>query len=135
MGRTNPRVMTALAVLIGAASFVALRWFPLAATGGGRDVHEIVLVAREMAFHPEDEPGAVNPTLRVQAGSRVRIVIRNEERGITHTFTIPAWDVDTGKLDGPGTARVEFVVPATKGHQNYQCTPHAAMMRGMIEVH
>jgi plastocyanin len=137
MARTLARVTAALAAgiaIMATASVMALRWLPLDATEGARDVREIVLVARDMAFHREGEPGASNPTLWLQAGSRVRIVVRSDERGITHNFAIPEWNVDSGVFKGPGAARVEFVVPAAKGRHDYQCTPHATMMRGRIEI-
>lgn len=135
MPRTDRRIFVALAIVVGTVSVAALKWTPPDAVGSANDeIREIVLVARQMSFQVEGDPGALNPTLRLRAGSRVRIVLRNEERGITHSFTIPAWDVDTGTFDAPGTGRVEFRVPLANGPLDYVCTPHAKMMRGTIVV-
>ena len=39
--------------------------------------------------------GAANPTLRLRAGETVRLVLRNEDRGMKHDFTVPAWNAAT----------------------------------------
>jgi plastocyanin len=131
-----PRSRAAIAALVvaGLASAGALRWFSLGAADRGGEPQEIVLVARDMAFHRAGEPATANPTLSLPAGGRVRLTLRNREPGVTHNFSIPAWDVDSGTVSGPGEAHVEFVVPRTKGREGYQCTPHATMMRGVIQV-
>jgi len=134
MGKTTRVLVAAIVVTSSIAAVGALRWSSLGAVDPDGDVREIVLVARDMAFHPAGEPGTINPTLAFPAGSRIRLTLRNEEPGVTHNFAIPAWDVDSGGLAGPGEARVEFVVPDTKGREAYQCTPHATMMRGRIVV-
>ena len=51
--------------------------------------HEIILVARGMTFYLDGEPGTPNPTLEVKAGERVRVVLRNQDRGMTHDFAVP----------------------------------------------
>jgi plastocyanin len=87
-----------------------------------------------MSFRLPSDPDTLNPTLFLPAGTRVRVTFRNEEPGVTHTFTVPAWHVDSGSLAGPGETHVEFVVPGTKGREVYRCTPHATMMHGGIVV-
>jgi plastocyanin len=126
--------MTAVAIAGMLAVVVGLRWLPLGAAANDRDLQDVVLVVRDMAFHVAGASGATNPTLSFTAGSRVRVTLRNEQPGVTHNFAIPAWNVDTGNLAGPGEARIEFVVPHGKGLEGYQCTPHAAMMKGRIVV-
>jgi plastocyanin len=123
-----------LTTVLLVAGFLALRWLPLAA-GPRQDAapREVVLVVRQMAFYAEGNP-APNPVLRFAPGERVRLVLQNEEPGVTHNFAIDAWKVRTRELAGKGRARVEFTVPSDRGAHRYQCTPHAAMMSGTIEV-
>ena len=69
-------VVTAVAVLLLGAFAVALtRPAP----------REITLVVRGMAFYLEGNE-LPNPTITVTAGERVRVVLRNEERGIAARF-------------------------------------------------
>ena len=70
-------------------------------------IHEIRLVVRDMAYHSANDP-EVNPTLRVRDRWRVVATIWGET--------------------------VEFTAPATIGTHDYNCTPHAATMRGTIAV-
>ena len=95
---------------------------------------EIVLVTRGMAFYLEGDPAQANPTLTVRAGERVRVVLRNEERGFTHDFAVPAVDAATDLISWNEDASVTFTVPETPGTYAYVCEPHAMMMRGQIIV-
>ena len=95
---------------------------------------EITLVARGMAFFLESEPAIPNPTLRLKAGERVRITLRNEERGFTHDFAVPAVDAATDLISWNEDADVTFDVPDRPGTYDYVCEPHAMMMRGRIIV-
>ena len=122
--------VTVLALTLG---LVALRWLPVDAGRSG-SVIEVVLVAREMAFYRDGDFDTPNPPLLFEAGSRVRLVLRNEDPGMKHNFAVPSWDLATRELHGQGVAHVEFVVPDAKGLQAYECTPHARMMRGTIEI-
>lgn len=128
------RAPLATFMLVTAALILgALRlWAPgaIAREDGATD---LVLVVRGMAFR-DAAARAANPTLRLRAGSRIRLVVRNEETGVNHNFAIPAWRVDSGSIPGPGERLVEFSVPERNGREAYQCTPHAAMMRGEIVV-
>jgi len=128
-------LVACLMVVALTSVLVALRWLPLDAGGAdSRARREIVLVVRGMAFYLDGQFETVNPTLRFRAGERVRVVVRNEEPGVTHNFAVPAWKVKTRELHGGGADGVEFVVPAAPGRQDYQCTPHSTMMRGTIEI-
>ena len=96
------------------------------------DVREITLVAREMTYYLDgkDEP---NPSLRFTPGERVRLTLRNDDRGMSHDFSIRAWGVGTKVLDGKGQDTITFRVPAGSGAPvAYTCTPHTAMMSGSI---
>lgn len=94
---------------------------------------EIVLVARHMAFYQADDP-TPNPTLAVSPDERIRLVFRNEDAGMTHNFTIEPWKIATPRISGADSASIEFTVPAARGRYQYACTPHAQMMRGVIEI-
>jgi FtsP/CotA-like multicopper oxidase with cupredoxin domain len=95
---------------------------------------EITLVARGMVFYLEngDVP---NPTLTIKAGERVRVVLRNEDRGISHDFSVPGLRAALDPIGWNDTADVTFEVPATPGTYEYHCRPHMMMMRGTIVVH
>jgi plastocyanin len=97
------------------------------------EVRELRLVARDMTFYVEGQD-APNPTLRFKAGERIKLVLRNTDRGMSHDFVVPAWDVATTLVEGAGETSVMFRVPAVRGSQPYTCIPHAAMMRGTIHV-
>ena len=95
---------------------------------------EITLVARGMAFYLDSEPEFPNPTLTFNAGERVRIVLRNEERGFTHDFSVPRAKASTDLIDWNEESDVTFDVPDRPGTYDYLCEPHAMMMRGRIVV-
>ena len=86
-----------------------------------------------MAFYLED--GDVpNPTLTFKAGERVRIVLRNQDRGINHNFAMPAAGAEFRPIGWNDSADVVVTVPDTPGTYEYWCRPHMMMMRGTIVV-
>jgi plastocyanin len=95
---------------------------------------EIVLVVRNMAFYLDGDATQPNPTLTMNAGERVRVVLRNQERGFTHDFAVPAIDATTDLINWNEDAAVTFDVPDRPGTYEYVCAPHAGMMRGRIVV-
>ena len=95
---------------------------------------EIRLVTRGMTFYLENDPLTPNPTIAVKAGERVRVVVRNEERGITHDFAVPALRAATNLIDWNEDAAVAFDVPDQPGTYSYVCEPHAQMMHGLLIV-
>ena len=109
----------------------------VASLGARGDVREIRLVVQDMTYFVEsggrvtDDP---NPTLRFKAGEQIRLVFRNDDRGMTHDFTIRAWGVATKVLDGKGDDSITFRVPQDAKSARYVCTPHSAMMSGQIVV-
>lgn len=123
------RVGIAAALLIIAAVLLPI----IAASSAADPVREIRLVARDMTYYldGEDQP---NPTLKLRAGERVKILLRNEDEGMEHDFTVRAWDVDLGVVTGNRSDAVTFTVPAQRGSHVYSCTPHPSSMRGTIEV-
>lgn len=96
-------------------------------------VREVRIVTRDMTFYVEgsDEP---NPTLTFRAGEQVRILLKNEDDGMDHDFSVPAWQTKTKLLTGRGDATLLIKVPTTKGTESYTCTPHAEIMRGIIRI-
>jgi plastocyanin len=95
----------------------------------------IVLTAKGYAFHDEGESGGVsNPPLRLKAGEKVRVVVRNSEAGdVEHNFKIPGLGVHCSKPILPGDEEtVEFTVPKD-GLYTYTCCSHPGM-GGKIEI-
>jgi plastocyanin len=95
---------------------------------------EVTLVAHGMAFYLENG-NQPNPTLTFRPGDRVRIVLRNDDRGFQHNFVMPS--VRKAEFQPIGwnqTADVVLTVPETPGIYEYWCRPHMMMMRGQIIV-
>jgi plastocyanin len=116
-----------LVVLVGALVTVT-------AAVNRSEEREITLVARGMAFYLLGDPTTPNPTITVNAGERVRIVLRNDDRGMTHDFAVPAVDAALDPIDWNEQEDVAFDVPTTPGRYEYMCRPHMLMMRGSIIV-
>ena len=94
---------------------------------------EVTLVARGMTFYLEngDLP---NPTLTFKAGDRVRIVFKNQDRGIQHNFAVPSFKAELDPIGWNQSSDVVFDVPENPGTYEYWCRPHMMMMRGTIIV-
>ncbi len=122
--------MKAVAVIAGLMLLVAL--LP---ARSGTPTREVILVARGMAFYLDGDPSTPNPTLEVKAGERVRIVLRNQDRGMTHDFAVPAVAAAMNAIDWNESGEVTLDVPDTPGTYEYMCRPHALMMRGIIRVY
>jgi plastocyanin len=97
-------------------------------------VHDVTLVVRNMTYYVDGE-STPNPQLRFAAGEQVRLTLRNEDRGMSHDFSIKTWGVATKVLDGKGEDTVTFRVPrGSNASTAYTCTPHTAMMNGAIVI-
>ena len=96
---------------------------------------EVTLVAKGMAFYLESDPSTPNPTLEVKAGERVRMILRNRDRGMTHDLSVPAADAGTKLIDWNESGDVVFDVPTTPGTYQYMCRAHRLMMRGPIRAY
>jgi len=96
---------------------------------------EVTLVAKGMAFYLESDLSTPNPTLEVKAGERLRVVLRNQDRGLTHDFAVPAVAAAMNAIDWNESGEVVFEVPETPGTYEYVCRPHFLMMRGIIRVY
>jgi plastocyanin len=95
---------------------------------------EIRLVARGMAFYLETDPSTPNPTITVKAGERVRIVLRNEDRGFVHDFAVPAVDEAVDQVNWNQVSAATFDMPSSPGTYEYICQPHRLMMSGTLFV-
>jgi plastocyanin len=100
-----------------------------------KPTREIVLVTSGIAFYIEGDAGTPNPTIEVKAGERVRIVVRNQDRGMTHDFAVPAVAAAMDAIRWNQSADVTFDVPDTPGTYQYECRPHRLMMRGLLRVY
>ena len=117
---------TIVAVLVLAVLVPALTATP---------AREITLVTRGMAFYIEGDASTPNPTIAVKAGERVRIVLRNQDRGMTHDFAVPAVAAAADAIRWNQSSDVTFDVPDTPGTYLYECRPHRPMMRGVLRVY
>jgi plastocyanin len=101
----------------------------------GTPSREIVLVAKDMSFYLEGDPINPNPTLEVKAGERVRVVLRNQDRGMTHNFAVPVLGAEVAPMRWNESDDLVFDAPDTPGTYEYVCRPHQLMMRGTIRVY
>jgi plastocyanin len=128
LGRKIPaKVVAALA-----AAMIIAALLPVMSQAPAR---EITLVARDMAFYAAGDFERPNPVIEVKAGERVRVVVRNEERGMTHDFAVPAIGAAVDLLDWNEQGDVTFEVPSTPGTYEYVCRPHLLMMKGTLKVY
>ena len=118
-------VATAAGLMLLAALLPALTRTP------AREVH---LVMKGMAFYLETDLETPNPNIQVKAGERVRVVVRNEDRGLTHDFAVPVAGALTNEITWNQSGEVVFDVPEVPGTYEYVCQPHRLMMRGTIRV-
>ena len=118
-------------VAIAVITVVAGAVIPLAMKPPAR---QITLVVRGMAFYLENDLHTPNPTIEVTAGEHVRIVLRNDDRGYTHDFAVPALDTALDAIDWNESDDVVIDVPDVPGSYEYICQPHALMMRGTLRV-
>jgi len=96
-------------------------------------VHEVRLVVRNMTYFVEGSTDP-NPTLRVPRGSRLRVVLTNDDAGYSHNLIVSALGVETPLITKGRSQAIEVRVPETPGVHAYSCGPHAAMMRGNIAI-
>jgi hypothetical protein len=96
---------------------------------------EITLIVRDMAFYLESDPRTPNPALDMRAGERIRIRLRNQDRGITHDFAVPVLKKAVDEIDWNESDDVVFSAPKVPGTYQYECQPHRLMMRGTIRVY
>jgi plastocyanin len=64
----------------------------------------------------------------------VRLVLRNDDRGMMHDFAVPAWGEAMDLVEWNASGAVTIDVPSEPGTYEYHCRPHMLMMRGQILV-
>lgn len=121
----------AVGAMIAVAVVVLL---PILASTWGGGVREIRITTRDMTFYV-DGSAEPNPTIVLRSGERVKLVLRNEDAGMSHDFAVKAWTVGTKLLEDRGEEDViTFQAPSEPGTTTYNCTPHAKMMSGTLRV-
>jgi plastocyanin len=120
-------------------SLAALGALALSDTASSRSApREIVLVAEDMAFYLDGAAGAqrtANPTLTLERGETVRLVLVNRDPGMEHDWASRGLDVTTRLIPGDGSVTSTLIeAPAEPGRHDYVCSLHARMMRGVIQV-
>jgi plastocyanin len=94
---------------------------------------ELRVTARGMTYYV-DGVADQNPLLTFTPGEQVRVVFKNEDKGMAHNFSIPAWRVEMTVVQGTGEESLTFRVPTNASTAVYVCTPHAEMMSGRVAV-
>ena len=127
MGKRVPNGAVAIValLLVGAAIVPVLT---------NANAREIRLVARGMAFYVDGDFETPNPTIEVKAGEKVRVVLVNQDRGMTHDFALPAASAAMRAIDWNEQNDVVFAVPDEPGTYEYVCRPHQLMMKGTLRV-
>jgi FtsP/CotA-like multicopper oxidase with cupredoxin domain len=125
------RRVSVRAVVIVVVMMIVGALLPVLSKTPSRDVY---LVVRGMAFYLEGDLDTPNPTIHVTAGETVRVVLRNQDRGMTHDFTVPALGEGVDPIEWNERAEVTFDVPKTPGTYEYLCRPHMLMMKGTIVI-
>lgn len=98
-------------------------------TGGaaGDPVRTIVLTAKDMKFN------ATNPTINLEPGEWIRLVIRNEDPGMKHDLTIPELGLRSAVIETGETTVLSFRVPKN-AFLTYLCSFHPVSMKGVFSV-
>ena len=100
----------------------------------GSEPREVVVVARAMTFTAPGGPAGANPTLRLAAGERVRLVLENRDPGMKHDLVAPGVGLRLATLDFGETDRRLFTAPEKPGTYEYFCSFHDRLMRGRMVV-
>ena len=96
---------------------------------------EVSLVVRDMTFYVAGDLDRPNPVLTLRRGERVRIVLKNDERGMTHDFAVPAFGAATSLVSWNEQDDVVITAPDQPGTYEYVCNPHRLMMKGTLTVY
>ena len=94
---------------------------------GDRPNAIIEVVAEDLVFRGN------NPTLYAESGSKVKLIFRNEARGIEHHLVIEGLDVETDVLRPGEREEISFSVPLQDTVLTYSCYLHP-MMEGKFVI-
>jgi plastocyanin len=118
-----------IAVALGIVTLampIATGHVPFGASDDG-DARTIVIIAKDMRFNE------TNPTFNVLPGEMIRIILRNQDPGMKHDFTIPALDLRTPVVELGEEAVLFFRVPEL-GTLEYLCSMHPVSMKGLFQI-
>ena len=87
----------------------------------------VVVVAKDMKFNQ------TNPTIYIRPGTKIRLILRNEDPGMRHDLVLEALGLETPILKKGESAILEFVVE-DEGLFEYICSLHPVLMRGILMV-
>ncbi|MBN4073986.1 cupredoxin domain-containing protein [bacterium AH-315-E10] len=87
----------------------------------------IEVIAKDMKFNQ------TNPTLYFKPGTRIRLILRNEDPGMLHDLVIESLGIRTPVIKEGEQAIIEFQV-TEEGQFNYICSLHPLMMKGIVWV-
>ena len=107
----------------GGATALAAVLMVGATAAADRSIHEIQITASRYAFQPV--------TIQVNAGERVRVVIRSTD-GV-HGFSIPALKIDVQVPKGGDPVAVEFTAPAA-GRYDIACSEFCGSGHGHMKA-
>jgi heme/copper-type cytochrome/quinol oxidase subunit 2 len=94
----------------------------------------ITLTCRNMAYFIDGNL-TPNPSLTVTAGERIQLhLVNHDAPGVLHDFAIDPLEVATELVLPDQSREVTFRVPDRPGTYEYYCRPHAAVMRGQVDV-
>ena len=119
------------------SKLVLLVWAVLSLGGcGDSNMSEakvrITIVAKDQAFHLEDQPELRNPPITLKRGQVTELVLRNEDPNrILHCFSISGLDVKVPSIDSGQTVSVT-VRPVERGTLTYACLMHPPMAGKLI---
>jgi len=107
----------------GGATALAAVLMVGATAAADRSIHEIQITASRYAFQPV--------TIQVNAGERVRVVIRSTD-GV-HGFSIPTLKIDVQVPKGGDPVAVEFTAPAA-GRYEIACSEFCGSGHGHMKA-
>ncbi|HCN09915.1 MAG TPA: hypothetical protein DIT01_18475 [Lentisphaeria bacterium] len=87
----------------------------------------VIVVAKDMKFNQ------TNPTIYVRPGTKIRLILRNEDPGMRHDLVLEALGLETPIIKEGESAVLEFVV-VDEGLFEYICSLHPVLMKGILVV-
>ena len=127
------RFVVVLGLFIGAIAACAFAYAARPGARGG-EPREVVLVARDMVFTAPGIASGPNPTLRLKAGERIRLVLENRDPGMKHDLAAPGLGIRTATVEFAESDRRLVTVPSAPGEYDYFCSFHDRLMRGRMVV-
>jgi len=88
-------------------------------------IHEVNIIIEHMAFTPDTE------TLSIKEGDTIRLIIHNEDVGMTHAFEIEELNIRMRNIHYSETVSVDIDVDDLSDQLDYACQNHF-LMEGTI---